>query len=142
MKMDTKPMAAPEPPGRPPERIHPRFLAAAGRNLSRLRAKLRAAYGTCTLSLEELVAQSRALAARDGGPRARGILQEFEKALAEIRALAASEIFDIGGLAALQHRLEQVNEDLHGLRKESVARVERLPTRALAGDPAAPRFTP
>ncbi len=97
--------------------IHPRLLPVAQAKIERLRKSLRAGYANAVKRLEMAVAYVRVFIVKYNDPGAKAILSELEKALADIRALAASEVLDISGIRAIERRLMLVQEDLEALHE-------------------------
>lgn len=106
--------------------IHPRLLSAAQAKSERLRNRLRATCAEAAERLELAVAQVRVFVAECDGPGAKTILGDLEKALADIRSHAASELLDTSGIKSLARQLILANEDLKTLRDRSATNLPRV----------------
>jgi len=102
-----------------PEPIEPRLLPTAAAMLDRLKSRLRTACHYSAVPLEEAVRYVRTFIASHDSADARKILDECESALAGIREIAVSEVFDITGFVALQKRLNVLCKDIDALYQEA-----------------------
>jgi hypothetical protein len=107
--------------------MHPRLLPAAQAKIERLRKRLRTTYADAAQRLESAVAKMRTFIVETDRSGAKTVLGELEKALADIRSLAVSELLDTSGLASLERQLLQVNEDLKALHDRSATGLPRGP---------------
>ena len=98
--------------------IHPRLLPAAAARLNSLRSQLRAAYEDGATRLERALGHVQALAEQHESPETDKLLDEFERALEEMRLFAVLEAMDVDGILALRRRLETICEDLDSLAGE------------------------
>jgi len=105
---------------RPSLSIHPRLLPAAQAKIERLRKTLRINYARAIRQLEIASEKMRAFVVETDRSGAKAVLGELERALADIRRLAVSELLDTSGLALLERQLMQVNEDLKALDDGSI----------------------